>query len=75
MILPTKYVREGSSLLGQAGKLLARRRPGMTVSDLWAEARHGDSTISYDSYILTLDLLFAIGAVRIEDGILLWGPQ
>jgi len=75
MILPDKYVREESSLLGQAGLLVSLRRSGMTVSDLWSEVRETGTVISYDSFILSVDLLYLMGAVDHQDGLLVWGRR
>jgi hypothetical protein len=72
MLLPDKYVREGSSLLGQASRLLNLRRPSMTVSDLWYETRGAGQEISYDTFILSLDLLYLMGVVDLSDGLLNW---
>jgi hypothetical protein len=72
MILPDKYVRERSSILGQAAYLLSIRRLSMTVSDLWSEIGKADREMSYDSFVLSLDLLYLLGAVDLTDGILRW---
>jgi hypothetical protein len=72
MLLPDKYIRESSSTLGQAAFLLSVRRPGMTVSDLWHSTRESDHEMSYDSFILSLDLLYLFGAVELNNGVLEW---
>ena len=76
MILPTKYVQERASLLGQAAHLLSMRRQEMTVSELWTEAREAeDFSMSYDTFVLALDFLYIVGAVKLRDGVLLWGVE
>jgi hypothetical protein len=75
MILPDKYVRTRSSLIGQASSLIELRRDGMTVSELWAEAVRARRPLSYDSFLLSLDLLYSIGVVSIEDGVLRWSSH
>lgn len=72
MILPDKYIREHSSLLGQAAFLISLRQPGMTVSDLWSNVGKSEKTMSYDSFILSLDLLYIVGALELAGGILNW---
>lgn len=72
MLLPDKYVREGSSILGQAANLLRLRRPGMTVSDLWYSVRESSIEMSYDRFILSLDLLYILGAVDVSEGVIRW---
>lgn len=69
MILPDKYVSTPYSLLGQSALLLKFRRPGMTVSDLWAAVQ---DVLSYERFLLALDFLFIIGVVDLDRGILRW---
>jgi len=48
----------------------------MTVSRLWDELRNrwrgkaGPAPINYDWFVLTLDLLFVVGAVEFERGLI-----
>ncbi|MDM4721446.1 hypothetical protein QTQ03_18240 [Micromonospora sp. WMMA1363] len=69
MILPDKYVDLEHSLLGQAASLIAARRSATTVSDLWTAVQEG---MTYDRFILALDLLFALGVIDSDGGILRW---
>ena len=70
MILPTKHIRPEQSLLGVGAVLLAHRRLPMTVTALW-EAVKADARVgTYERYVLTLDLLYAIGAVNFTGGLL-----
>lgn len=69
MILPDKYVDLPHSLLGQAAALIAARRGTTTVSDLWAAAQ---PQMSYERFVLALDLLFVLGVVDGGDGVLRW---
>jgi len=75
MILPTKHVRADRALLGVGAELLRILRRPCTVSKLWDELRAGRSgaathaPISYDWFILALDLLFIMGAIELERGI------
>lgn len=75
MILPTKHIRPERALLTVGGELLARLREPTTVSRLWDEVRRdrGDPTepapITYDWFVLALDLLFMVGAVEFERGL------
>jgi hypothetical protein len=76
MILPTKHIRPDRALLGVGGNLLVHMREPTTVSRLWDEVRmHRDepnqpSPINYDWFVLALDLLFLIGAVEFDRGLL-----
>lgn len=74
MILPTKHIPENRSLLGVGASildLLAEREA--TVSSLWdgvRASRTETGRVSFDWFILSLDLLFAMGAIRMDRGVL-----
>jgi hypothetical protein len=74
MILPTKHLPESQSLLGVGGTILALlSEREATVSSLWDEfrrARKDMGVVSFDWFILGLDLLFALGAVELDRGVL-----
>ncbi|HXW71010.1 MAG TPA: ABC-three component system middle component 6 [Methylocella sp.] len=76
MILPTKHIRPDRALLAVGGELLGRLREPMTVSRLWDElrSRRGDPSepapVSYDWFVLALDLLYMVGAVEFERGLI-----
>lgn len=75
MILPTKHIRPDRALIGVGADLLACLREPLTVSRLWDEIRtaRGASTkaapINYDWFVLSLDLLFMVGAVELDRGL------
>lgn len=75
MILPTKHIRPERALLTIGGELLTRLREPVTVSRLWDDVRRdrGDQTepasITYDWFVLALDLLFMVGAIKFERGL------
>jgi hypothetical protein len=76
MILPTKHIRPDRALLAVGGDLLVSLREPMTVSRLWdgIRSKRGDpgepAPINYDWFVLALDLLFMIGAVELDRGLL-----
>jgi len=77
MILPTKHLSRDRALLTVGARLLQRLSQPKTVSALWEEISHtpitGDAkktVLRYDAYVLTLDLLFLMGAIEIHDGLL-----
>jgi hypothetical protein len=76
MILPTKHIRPERSLLFVGGDILRCLRDPMTVSRLWDEIRcsFGEGSeprpITYDWFILALDLLYMMGAIDIERGLI-----
>lgn len=70
MILPTKHLSERRALLSVGGdvlRLLDRPRP---ISWLWMEmqTRYGAAELTFDWFVLSLDVLFALGAVTLEAG-------
>ncbi len=76
MILPTKHIRPDRSLFGVGAQLLEILDRPMTASKLWDEfrTRHSASgthaPISYRWFVLALDLLFIIGALDVNRGLL-----
>jgi len=76
MILPTKHIRPERALLTIGAEVLSCLREPMTVSRVWDELRkrRGEtsepSAITYDWFILALDLLFIVKAVDFDGGVL-----
>jgi hypothetical protein len=72
MILPTKRLPEDNALIGIGADILRLLDERKTVSRLWHEFRldRADraSATSYDWFVLSLDLLFMIGAISLERG-------
>ncbi len=71
MILPSKHLREDRALLTIGADLLRLLGEPKTVSRLWSDTqRHREAAtpISYDWFVLALDLLFAMGLVAFERG-------
>jgi hypothetical protein len=75
MILPTKHVRPERALIGVGAEVLDILKRPMTVSRLWDEVRgrrslHTPSApIDYQWFVLSLDLLYTVGAVDIDRGL------
>ena len=79
MILPSKHLPQERALLTVGAELLTRLHQPMTVSALWQKIAqpHNDGEpgatgrpISFDWFVLALDLLYALGAVHLREGIL-----
>lgn len=77
MILPTKHISQDRALLTVGARLLAHLAEPKTVSALWEEISRPAITkeskkpaLRYDAYVLTLDLLFFLGAIEFQDGLL-----
>ena len=77
MILPTKHIRPDRALLGVGAEVLGVLKRPMTVSMLWDEIRSRRSVsntiavLDYRWFVLTLDLLYMIGAVELDGGLIL----
>jgi hypothetical protein len=72
MILPAKHLPQERALLTVGAKLLALLERPMTVSSLWQSVQQDDQTdLSFDWFVLALDLLHLLGAVQLQDGILI----
>lgn len=77
MILPTKHLSQDRALLTVGARLLAQLTQPKTVSSLW-EAISGPTNtdggkkpaLRYDAYVLSLDLLFLMGLIELQDGLL-----
>ena len=77
MILPSKHLSQDRALLTVGARLLEHLRQPKTVSALWEELQlqtetslHSTSSLTYDGFVLALDLLCLIGAIDMEDGLL-----
>lgn len=77
MILPTKHMPLDRALLTVGSQILKQLDRQKTVSALWektileySDEQKGNLGISYDWFILALDLLYAIEAIEIKDGLL-----
>lgn len=71
-LLPDKYSESGETLVGVAADILATRRSGSTVSDIWTTLSGKRSDVSFDQFCDAMALLFAMGAVNIYGGELEW---
>ena len=75
MILPTKHIPPDRSLIGVGAEVLTLLTQPMTVSRLWDELRArraaaSQALVDYKWFVLALDLLFMIGAVRLDQRLL-----
>ena len=77
MILPSKHLSQDRALLTIGAGILQHLYQPKTVSALWEELPHrGEnvpdsvSALSFDGFVLALDLLFLLGAIKMEEGLL-----
>lgn len=69
MILPTKGIPPRQALLTLGSDILRVLTEPKTVSRLWHEfKKHGEGagSVPFDWFVLSLDLLFIVGAIEIE---------
>ena len=76
MILPTKHIRPDRALIGVGAEVLGALENPMTMSKLWDEVRSHRSAdtsnpvVDYRWFVLALDLLYMIGAVEFQRGLI-----
>ena len=76
MILPSKHLPQERALLTVGARVLRHLTQPKTVSALWEEIPHptaggdGAPPLRYDGFVLALDLLFLMGAIDLQDGLL-----
>lgn len=81
MIIPTKGVRPERSLLYIGGQILRDLDDTSTVSAAWeALARRRvqqgqDATLTFDWFVLALDLLYALRVIDLSDGMITKPPK
>jgi hypothetical protein len=76
MILPTKHLPPDRALLGIGAEILCQLLEPRSVSELWEAVREvrgrnsNAAPLSFDWFVLALNLLYAISAVDQRNGIL-----
>ncbi len=75
MILPSKHLSQDRALLTVGARILQHMEQPKTASSLWEEILRQDRrsshlSLSYDGFVLTLDFLFMIRTIEMEEGIL-----
>lgn len=76
MILPSKHLQQDRALLTIGAYVLTYLVWPKTVSALWEELNRHDASvaamprkITYDWFLLALDLLYAIGTIELKSGL------
>lgn len=75
MLMPTKHIKTENALIGVGAEVLALLDRDKTVSrlfsDLQEDRRESElTTIHFDWFLLAIDFLFSIGAIRFESGLI-----
>jgi len=75
MLMPTKHIKTENAIIGVGGEVLDLLVHDKTVSrvfhDLQKKRNENElTTIHFDWFLLAVDFLYAIGAIRFEAGVL-----
>ena len=70
MILPDKTLRLSSTLLFRGSELLSLLRYPRTVSETWDRVRESAPAVPFETFLLTLTLLYSLGLVELQEGLL-----
>jgi len=70
MLLPTKYIPESQTLLALGGIVLSRIKQPCTMTALWEQTRKIPQIGTFERLVLTLDMLYMLGAIDITKGLI-----
>jgi len=70
MIVPTKHISTEYSLIGLGAILLKHLEHPRAVTGLWEAVRRYPEIATFKRFVLALDLLYAVGAIEWDDGLL-----
>lgn len=69
MILPTKRLNSHRALIGIGADILEQLDKPKTISKIWDELNNiKHINYKYDWFVLALDLLYSMDAIRYNDG-------
>ena len=76
MVLPTKHLSAEKAIISLGGHLLTCLSYEMTISEHWEKTKKRQRNLSkpnlfsFETYVLTLDFLFIVGALELHNGML-----
>lgn len=70
MILPSKHIPQDYALLGVGATLISEIDRPQTVTQLWESVRRVETIGNFERFVLALDMLYIVGAVHLEDGLI-----
>jgi hypothetical protein len=76
VILPGKHLRQDRALLTIGAEILTHLDEPRTISELWERVcqtrspRQSLAPLSFDWFILSLNLLYAVYALNLENGVI-----
>lgn len=71
MILPTKHTAANEALIGAGALILQQTSKPVLLSNLWEAVKANPAVLTYERFILTLDMLHIIGVIDIEDNMVM----
>ena len=69
-LLPNKHIPTNHSLIGVGALVLKHLERPTNVSRLWEAIKDEQEVPSFGNFVLSLDYLFAVGAIDYERGLL-----
>jgi hypothetical protein len=75
MLMPTKHIKTENALVGVGGDVLAQLDTPKTVSRLFYDLQQLRkeselTTLQFDWFLLALDFLYSVGAIRLDSGLI-----
>ena len=70
MIMPNKNIKLEYSLLNCGAIILENLQEIDTISSLWEKARLTETMVNYEKFVLTMDYLFLIDVIRMDNGMI-----
>lgn len=68
MITPTKFIPTSNALIGLGAVILRELRQPLSAALLWEKVRALPEFGTYERFVLTVDLLFILDAVVLDEG-------
>ena len=75
MILPSKHISQDQALIGIGAILLKEVDQPQTVTSLWEAVREKRTVGTFERFVLALDMLHIVGAVNLENGLIVRAQQ
>ena len=71
MILPDKNIKLKYSLINCGTTVLKELNEPQSVTFVWEKVKSDKQITSFEKFLLTLDFLYIIQAIKLEDGLLM----
>ena len=67
MIMPNKYLKEEDTLLGASATIFNNLSSKQSLSELWDLVKEDDSIYNFERFILSLDMLYILGCIDLNE--------